>query len=232
MRRAINTCATVALLFGFGGCRDAVVDGSPLIDAVYDETADFSSFSTFNFVDVDSRAGRHEEEDGDDPDHDPSRTTEPPRSLLEVNRIAIQQAIIAEFEERGYVRDTESPDLELTFFVRLQDFEVITHRRYWPNYYWGSYWGYSYPWYRREMIEVEAGTLIVDAVAVDPSRVDPTRDDPNRDDPSDTSNDRLVFRGIATGLLPSQPTDISGQVPNVIGEMFEDWPDAGEPLDR
>jgi hypothetical protein len=217
MRRATYTCAAASLLMVMSGCRDPVPEDSPFINSAYDETADFSLFGSFDLVEPGTISGPPE---GDDPDaEDPdAEDPGPPPSLLEVNRVAIRQAIIHEFEARGYVRDTESPDVELTFFVRLEDAGATVPGAAWSSFFWGSYWDYGFPWFTDDVIETEAGTLIVDAVIADPRT--PAGDPPAR-------TNRLIFRGVATALLPSQPTDISDHIPAVIEEMFEDWPIAG-----
>jgi hypothetical protein len=132
-----------------------------------------------------------------------------PKAYLESNRIAVIQSIIKEMEERGYVRDESEPDLLISPFVRLQETEVVVEEA-WYDYYYGWYWGYGYPWYDQDVVTLEAGTLIIDAV-----------DGGERENVED---DKLVFRGYATAVLPNQPVDVSHEIAEAVSEIFDFWP--------
>lgn len=165
----------------------------PLVAGVYDMTADFSSYQTFDVVEPD-----------DVPDAEPA-----PQAYLESNRIAVVQAIVSQMEGRGYVRDESDPDLVISPMVRLQEVEVLVEEA-WYDYYYGWYWGYGYPWYDQDIVTLEAGTLIIDAVDVG--------------ERENVEDDKLVFRGYATAILPPQPTDVSHQIQEAVAEIFEFWP--------
>jgi hypothetical protein len=166
---------------------------APLVYGVYDMTADFSSYQTFDVV-----------EPGDVPADEPE-----PKAYLESNRIAVIQSIVAEMEARGYVRDEADPDLLISPFVRLQDVEVVVEEA-WYDYYYGWYWGYGYPWYDQDVVTLQAGTLIIDAI--------------DAGERENVGDDTLVFRGHATAILPTQPTDVSHEIADAVSEIFEFWP--------
>ena len=172
---------------------DEQLPEAPLVAGVYDMTADFASYQTFDVI---------------QPDAVPADETAP-AAYLESNRIAVTQAIIAEMEARGYVREQADPDLVISPMVRLQDVEVVAEEA-WYDYYYGWYWGYGYPWYDVDVITLEAGTLIIDAVDVG--------------ERENVEDDMLVFRGYATGIMPEQPTDVSDELDRAIAEIFEFWP--------
>lgn len=196
MRCQISRITLLALTAALAACTEEAErhPDLPAVAGVYDMTVDFSAYETFDIV---------------EPDQLPDGGS-PPISLIEANRIAVLNSIAEELEARGYVRDQVSPDLEITTFVRYHDVEVVAESTYWYDYYYGWYWGYGYPWYDVDLIELEAGTLVIDAVDV--GRL------------AEESDDMLVFRGTATGLLPDQPVDFSAQIPGVIADIFDFWP--------
>jgi hypothetical protein len=179
----------------FTGCteEEEQIPDLPLIGGVYDMTADFSAYQTFDVVEPD-----------DVPADEPA-----PQSYLESNRIAVTQAIINQMEGRGYVRDEAAPDLLISPMVRLQEVEVVVEQA-WYDYYYGWYWGYGYPWYDSDVITLEAGTLIIDAVDVG--------------ERENVEDDRLVFRGYATAILPTQPSDVSNEIHQAVADIFDFWP--------
>jgi hypothetical protein len=183
----------VTLLAACTEDKDEELPELPVVAGLHDMTVDFSSYKTFDVV-----------EPGEVPADEPA-----PKAYLESNRIAVVQAIIAEMEERGYVRDQNDPDLLVSPLVRLQEVEVVVTEA-WYDYYYGYYWGYGYPWYDQDVVQLEAGTLIIDAVDVGERE--------NVDD------DKLVFRGYATAIMPPQPTDVSHELTEVISEIFDFWP--------
>lgn len=168
-----------------------------VVPGVYDKSTDFSAYRTYDLV---------------EPDEVPQKG-KLPRAYLESNRLAVAQSVIHEMESRGYVRDPSDPDLLVSPFVRFEDLEVtVVQQPYWYDYYYGSYWGYGYgyPWYDVDVIRLASGSLVVDVVDVG-----------DRDDEAD---DKLVFRGYATAVLPAQPTDVSARIPGVIAKIFSSWP--------
>lgn len=172
-------------------------DNSLYVFGAYDETADFSSFQTYDVVQPD-----------DVPDDQKA-----PKAYVAANRKAVIESIMDEMEDRGYVRDPSDPDLLVSPLVRHQDVEVtVVTPYYWYDYYYGAYWGYAYTWYDIDIVKLDAGTLIIDAVAVG--------------DPEETDDDKLVFRGYATAILPEEPADISAKLPEVVARIFNFWPDS------
>lgn len=166
-----------------------------VVPGVYDKSADFSAYRTYDLV---------------EPDEMP-QGRKLPRAYLESNRIAVTQSIIHEMESRGYVREPSDPDLLVSPFVRFENVEVpVVQPYYWNDYYYGSYWGYGYPWYDVDVVRLASGTLVIDAVDVG--------------DPNDEADDKLVFRGYATAVLPARPTDVSAQIPGIIAKIFSTWP--------
>jgi hypothetical protein len=192
---SICSGAALALTLLLSACteEEEQFPDAPIINAIYDMTADFSTYQTFNVVDP-----------GDVPADEPA-----PEAYLESNRRAVVESIVSEMEARGYVRDQADPDLVITPFVRLQDVEV-TVQQAWYDYYYGWYWGYGYPWYDEDVVTLAAGTLIIDAVDVG--------------ERENVEDDKLVFRGYATAILPGQPTDVSDEISAAIAEIFDHWP--------
>jgi hypothetical protein len=190
------TILAILALSSITGCADdeEEIPGLPYVTGVYDRTADFSEYETFDIVEPEEVAN--------------DQTM--PAALIEANRIAITNAIVDELEDRGYVRDEDSPHLKVTTFVRYREYEVVTERAYWQDYYYGWYWGYGYPWYNRNIVEYEAGTLIIDAVEVG--------------EPEDETDDMLVFRGVAGAMLPERPVDLTDDIPVIVDEIFDYWP--------
>lgn len=186
-----------AVAFGvLAGCPADDDDDSEIdVSGTYDESVDFSAYKTYAIVQADD---------------DPKDERTPPAAYLESNRIAVIQSIMHEMAARGYILDTSNPDLRISPFVRLRDIDVTVAQPYWYDYYYGYYWGYGYPWYTWDVVHLEEGTLIIDAVDVGI--------------PDDPEDDKLVFRGHATGILPPQPTDISNQIPGIVAKIFRFWP--------
>lgn len=164
-----------------------------LIDGVYDLSADFSAYQTYDLVEPEDLG--HEGR---------------PQGYIESNRVAVIQSILDELSQRGLVLDQSNPDLRISPFVRLTEADSVDELWWWEHY-WGWYWGYSAPWYSRDITEFEAGTLVIDAVDLG--------------DPADPEDDRLVFRATATGLIPTEPQDVSDQIPGYVEDMFAYWPD-------
>jgi hypothetical protein len=123
------------------------------------------------------------------------------------------RSIVSEMEGRGYVRDKAAPDLLITPLVRLQDVAVAVPAP-WYDYYYGWYWGYGwglgFPWYPEDIIILQAGTLIIDVVDIG--------------DRGTTKDDKLVFRGYATAILPTDPTDVSDEIRDSVSAIFDYWP--------
>lgn len=194
MQRQLRPCAALAFTL-IAACteEDDQLPDTPIINAVYDMSADFSSYKTFDVI-----------EPSEVPADEPA-----PQAYLESNREAVVQAIVTEMEARGYVRAGADADLVITPLVRLQDVEVAVQEA-WYDYYYGWYWGYGYPWYDEDIVTLEAGTLIIDAVDVG--------------ERENVEDDKLVFRGYATAVLPDQPTDVSHEISAAVADIFDHWP--------
>lgn len=132
-----------------------------------------------------------------------------PPGYTEANRIAVHQAVLGELSDRGLVLNPAAPDLLISPFVRLTPVAVVSELWWWDRY-WGWYWGYGVPWYHRDVVNFEAGTLIIDIIDVG--------------DPDDPDDDALVFRGVATALIPTDPVDRSERITEAIAEIFAYWP--------
>jgi hypothetical protein len=187
----LTVCALIAL--GTWACDpgDSGSNVSDTVGTVSDNTADFSSYSTFMLVEP------------------PADAEKPPVSLPEGERLALNKAIIAEMEALGHTRVTVDADLLVASFIRVETVDT-TVSGYWYEYYYGYYWGYDYIWYEEDEIEVDVGTVIVDAV--DTVNV------------ADDKDDRLVFRGVAMGLVGEGDDDSSSRIVTAVGLIFDEWP--------
>jgi hypothetical protein len=76
--------------------------------------------------------------------------------------------------------------------------------------YYGWYWGYYESWYDSEQVTFDMGTVVIDAVDVK--------------DQTDPDDDRLVFRGIASGLLYEGSDDATDRIENAVHYIFHEWP--------
>jgi hypothetical protein len=81
---------------------------------------------------------------------------------------------------------------------------------YWYDMYYGWYWGYYESWYDSEQVTFDMGTVVIDAVDVK--------------DQTDPDDDRLVFRGIASGLLYEGSDDATDRIENAVHYIFHEWP--------
>ncbi|MFO7566445.1 MAG: DUF4136 domain-containing protein [Enhygromyxa sp.] len=200
MNKKILLCASLAFTL-IAACKEDDQQELPeeaVIGAVHDMSADFSSYQSFDVV------GTAEI---------PAERAAAPMAYLDANRDAVTQSIIREMENRGYVRDQTDPDLRISPLIRLEEIveaEGEAVEPHWYDYYYGWYWGYADPWYDEDVTGYGAGTLIIDAVDVG-----------GRESVED---DKLVFRGYATEILPSEPSDVSERISEAVAEIFEHWP--------
>jgi hypothetical protein len=131
-------------------CGEAPVEspGLPVvIDGVYDQTVDFSTYQTYNLVEI------HEGAEA------------PPRGYTQANRRAVRTTIHEELHARGLTYDPEDPDLVIAPFIRLTAVEVHEEKWWWSGY-WGWYWGYASPWHDENLHAFDAGSLVIDAVDI------------------------------------------------------------------
>jgi hypothetical protein len=195
LRHGLLPCAAIALTL-FAACTEEEEEKLPELPLIYGVHDMTADFSSYRTFDV------------VEPGDVPADETEP-KAYLESNRIAVIQSIVAEMEQRGYTRDQTDPDLLISPFVRLQETEVLIEEA-WYDYYYGYYWGYGYPWYDQDVVTLEAGTLIIDAVDVG--------------ERENAADDKLVFRGYAAAILPTQPVDVSHEIAEAVSEIFDFWP--------
>jgi inorganic pyrophosphatase/exopolyphosphatase len=59
-------------------------------------------------------------------------------------------------------------------------------------------------------VEFEVGTIIIDAV--------------DMKDPVDTEDDRLVFRGAASGVMYDDAEDATDRIEDAVHRIFTQWP--------
>ena len=96
----------------------------------------------------------------------------------------IDRAIAREMTAKGFNQSSDNPDLLIAAHTEVKDKVNVTSYgyRYAPYYRWG-YWG---PAAGVDVRQYEEGSLIIDIV--------------------DNAQDELVWRGVASKSLPSNPT--------------------------
>lgn len=145
MKSRIAGTLIAAGLLALAGCAT-----SPDIRTDYDETADFSQFSTFAFMERAERGG--------------SRTYDT------IGDRRVMAAVSREMEARGYRRVESGADLLVNFDLgteEVQDVRTVPTAMYAP-YWYGWRGSYYYPWpaytYETWVDSYERGTLHVDLV--------------------------------------------------------------------
>lgn len=147
MRTTIARAAvTAAGLLALAACAAR----GPEIRTDYDESADFSRYVTFAFME---RAERSE-----------------PRSYDTLDDRRVIAAVSRELEVRGYRRVEEHPDLLVNFAVSTQDVQEVQRvpSSFIPPPWYGWRGGYYYPWphysYETYIDSYQRGTLYIDLV--------------------------------------------------------------------
>jgi hypothetical protein len=158
---------------------------------------DFSAFQTFDVVDPTTEQ---------DPEDMPDGGDGAPEDFLRL-KDELLMSIVKEMEALGLTRDTSSPDLMVSPFMRADE---KTGDVQFYSYFYGYHWGYEYTW--TVNVEYAYGTLIIDVV------------DLGADD--DLDDDVLVFRGIAEGVLGRDTDVVLLQTRNAMDAIFAGWPEA------
>ena len=216
MKRAnvIAALMLVPLMALLNGCYpDKVdyVDEYDMAGTLYDEEADFSSYTTFHVIDT----VMHLTEDGED---DPNLNREHDEFILETVR---QNMLDNGYTELASPDEQNIPDLEIMVQVMTQDF--YTYYSYWYNY-WGYYpgWGYyyppgwggwypGYPWYPGYVTSYSTGSLIVEML-----------DTEVKPEPMDRPG--MVWAGIVNGLLTSNSANARARLDKQLNQLFEQSP--------
>ena len=188
-RSLIRAFAAIAVLAGLTGCASG-----PAILADYDPATDFSKFKTWDFIE---NAG---------PDY------EGYESLFSQY---MMEAIEIEMDKRGYVRDSNNPDLFLNFNAIVQDKTKITqtpsmgppmgygYYGYRGGYY-GAWGGYPYGTETR-VRQYEEGTFNIDMV--------------------DASKMQLVWEAVVIGKITDKARENLRQtVMEGVPEFFAKFP--------
>jgi hypothetical protein len=76
--------------------------------------------------------------------------------------------------------------------------------------HFGWYWGYAADWAPSPTLP--RGSLVIDVV--------------DQSGPNSPSDDKLVYRGIARGLLLDDPEQIRRELGTVVWTIFADWPNS------
>jgi len=202
---AIILIPLISLLTGCYPNKTDYVEEFDMAGTVYDEAADFSSYTTFHVVDT----VMHLTEDGED---DPNLSREHDEFILETLR--------QNMSDRGYTElvspdSLNMPDLAVMVQVMSQDF--YTYYSYWYSY-WGYYpgWGWWYPgwgrpWYPGYVSSYSTGSLIVEIMDTD--RTAYTDDRPG-----------MVWAGIVNGLLTSNTANTRVRLDKQLNQLFVQSP--------
>lgn len=134
----------------------------------------------------------------------PNAAGDPPANFAEA-QAELEEAIVAELGDKGLTRDRESPQLLVNPLVSTTPATGV--QQFYESVY-GWYWGYEVLWtVKYDYIE---GTLVLDVL--------------DRRDPEDTSDDVLVYRGAASGLMAEDIEVIKLQIRNATHAIFASWP--------
>jgi hypothetical protein len=200
----------ISLLTGCYPDKLDYVDEYDMAGTLYDEEADFSSYTTFHVLDT----VMHLTEDGED---DPSLSREHDEFILETIR---QNMVDNGYTELASPDSLNIPDLEIFVQVMSQDF--YTYYSYWYNY-WGYYpgWNYwypgwggwypGYPWYPGYVSSYSTGSLIVEML--------------DTEVPLDQSErPGMVWAGIVNGLLTDNTSNTRARLDKQLNQLFVQSP--------
>ena len=197
----------ISLITFLNGCypdKIDYVDEYDLAATVYDEDADFSSYTTFTVVDT----IMHLTEDGED---DPNFSRENDAYILGLIRDNMAAS--------GY---TEIPDADslnpadLVLFVEALSSDYYQYWGYYYDYwgwygggYWGGgYWGPSYPWYPGYVSSYSTGTLMIEMF------------DAGSYDPEEKTVDG-IWMGAVDGILTNNTSSTKQRLEKQINQLFE-----------
>ena len=200
----------ISLLTGCYPNKTDYVDEFDMAGTLYDEGADFSSYTTFHVVDT----VMHLTEDGED---DPNLSREHDEFILET----VRQNML----DKGYT-DLSSPDSlnmpDLEIFVQVMSEDFYTFYSNWYNY-WGYYpgWGWwypggggwypGYPWYPGYVSSYSTGSLIVEMLDTEVAV-------------SSTDSPGMVWAGIMNGLLSSNSSNTRARLDKQLNQLFVQSP--------
>ena len=194
----------IALLTGCYPDKVDYVDEYDISGTLYDEEADFSSYTTFHVLDTII----HLTDDGED---DPNFTRQHDAFILDLIR--------ENMRDRGY-DELESPDsLNMPDLMLFTEALSSDYYQYWGS--WGGYWGYypgwnwwygypwypSYPYYPSYITSYSTGTLMIEMLAT--RSYDPTEDTAD-----------MLWMGLVDGLLSSNKTNSRERLEKQINQLF------------
>ena len=208
---AILLIPLISLLTGCYPNKTDYVEEFDMAGTLYDEEANFSSYTTFHVVDT----VMHLTEDGED---DPNLSREHDEFILETVR---QNLAARGYTELATPDENNKPDLEVFVQVMSQDF--YTYYSYWYNY-WGYYpcWGWWYPgwggpwypgyhWYPGYVSSYSTGSLMVEML--------------DTNVPVDLSETPgFVWAGIINGLLTSNTANTRARLDKQLNQLFVQSP--------
>ena len=116
-----------------------------------------------------------------------------PFAFSQINQNRIKDAITHEMKMRNY-QLAEKPDIKIGFYLSVKDETDVYGTG-------GGYWGYDYG--PVQTYHYTAGTLIIDLV--------------------DTKNNKLIWQGLAKGILPQGSNYSEEKVQKVITKVFEHY---------
>jgi hypothetical protein len=203
---AIMAFSLLGLLSGCYPDKIDYVDEYDLAGTMYDEEADFSTFTTFHVIDTVMHVN---DDEGDDPNLD----RENDEFILELIR---QNMLDLGYLEIANPDSLNRSDLELLVSATTTDF--YSYYSYWGGYWgwygWGSYgwgWGYpGYPWYPGGGLynSYTTGTLIIEMLDTEVTGLD--------DPPG------IVWMGLVDGILTSGSS--TTRLNTQINQVFEQSP--------
>ncbi len=197
----------ISLITFLNGCypdKIDYVDEYDLASTVYDEDADFSSYTTFTVVDT----IMHLTDDGED---DPNFSRENDAYILGLVRDNMAALAYTEIPDA----DSLNP-ADLVLFVEALSSDYYQYWGYYYDYwgwygggYWGGgYWGPSWPWYPGYVSSYSTGTLMVEMF------------DAESYDPEEKTVDG-IWMGIVDGILTNNNSSTKQRLEKQINQLFE-----------
>ena len=160
----------------------------------YDKEADFVSYKTFAWIEQPTMGVG-------------SVKAAQQRNMLLDKRL--KAAVETQLRAKGFVEDTENPDILLAYYTGVDDkVDVSSYGYSYPSYYGG--WGhYGYGGYGGGGVDVyhyKEGTVIVDLI--------------------DARTTQLAWRGSVSGVLETNPTPekMDKNVNEAMAKMFSQYP--------
>lgn len=119
----------------------------------------------------------------------------------------IDDAIVREMQAKGLTQTSDNPDLLIAVHTQTKDKINVSSWGYsYADYYYFGYWGMGPS--QTTVTQYEEGSLIIDLV--------------------DNADDELIWRGVATRALPSNPTvdTIDKIIDEVVTKTLANYPPA------